>query len=103
MPRFARAFRPNDTMHPAAMQPALYHSSMRIACILICVLICVLLSGLTLSAQPRRTRNIILVTSDGLRWQELFGGIDPLLASEKSAGMEKAVDLRKRYERPSGE
>jgi phosphopentomutase/2,3-bisphosphoglycerate-independent phosphoglycerate mutase family metalloenzyme len=66
------------------------------------ILICVLLSGLTLAAQPRRTRNIILVTSDGLRWQELFGGIDPLLASEKSAGMEKAVDLRKRYERPTG-
>jgi hypothetical protein len=47
------------------------------------------------------TRNVILVTADGLRWQEVFHGIDPLLAREKSAGMEKAEDRRKKYERPT--
>jgi hypothetical protein len=45
------------------------------------------------------TRNIILVTADGLRWQEVFHGIDPLLAHEKSAGMEHAEERRKKYER----
>ena len=45
------------------------------------------------------TRNVILVTADGMRWQELFHGIDPMLAHEKSAGMERADDRRKKYER----
>jgi len=45
------------------------------------------------------TRSVILVTADGLRWQEVFHGIDPMLAHEKSAGMEKADDRRKKYER----
>jgi Type I phosphodiesterase / nucleotide pyrophosphatase len=55
---------------------------------------------LTISAiAAPATRNVILVTADGLRWQEVFHGIDPLLAHEKSAGMEKAEDRRKKYER----
>jgi hypothetical protein len=45
------------------------------------------------------TRHIILVTADGLRWQEVFHGIDPLLAHEKSAGMEHAEERRKKYQR----
>lgn len=45
---------------------------------------------------PRKTRNVILVTLDGLRWQELFGGIDPLLMKEKAAGMDSAGALRER-------
>jgi Sulfatase len=45
-----------------------------------------------------RTRNIILVTADGLRWQDLFHGIDPLLAREKSVSMNpssKDADARR--------
>ena len=30
-------------------------------------------------AAPPETRNIILITADGLRWQDLFGGMDPIL------------------------
>lgn len=41
------------------------------------------------AAQPVKTRNLVLVTADGLRWQELFTGIDPALMNEKSAGMEE--------------
>jgi arylsulfatase A-like enzyme len=37
-----------------------------------------------------RTRNVILVTADGLRWQDLFHGVDPLLAREKSVSMDPA-------------
>jgi len=47
------------------------------------------------------TRNVVLVTADGLRWQEVFHGIDPMLAHEKSTGMEGAEERRKRYERPT--
>jgi len=40
-----------------------------------------------LAAGGRKTRNLILVTSDGLRWQDLFTGIDPALMNDKEAGM----------------
>ena len=44
------------------------------------LLLVVLLLGVHATAvaqQPElRTRNVILVTLDGLRWQEVFGGVD---------------------------
>ncbi|MBI3470616.1 MAG: sulfatase-like hydrolase/transferase, partial [Candidatus Solibacter usitatus] len=52
-----------------------------------------LLAVCSLLAAPK-TKNIVLVTADGLRWQELFNGIDPLLMSEESTGMKKAQALR---------
>lgn len=74
----------------------MYHSCMRFQWIpgLLALL------PIAASAAPA-TRNIILVTADGLRWQEVFHGIDPLLAHERSAGMDKAVERRKKYERPA--
>jgi hypothetical protein len=44
----------------------------------------------TALAQSPKTKNIILVTSDGLRWQDFLNGIDPLLMNEKAAGMDPA-------------
>src|SRR3984957_381251 len=59
------------------------------------------LPALLVAADPPRTRNIVLVTADGLRWQDLFHGIDPLLAREKSVSMDPANkdadDRRRRY------
>ena len=64
-------------------------------------------SGLasTIQAQSYKTKNLILVTSDGLRWQELFSGIDPRLMNEKAAGMTKAhtAELRARLWKPRPE
>jgi hypothetical protein len=59
-------------------------------------LIWVLLAVSTLPAAERQTRNLILVTADGLRWQEVFRGLDPLLMHEKEAGMAEAAALRER-------
>ncbi|MGH9658954.1 MAG: sulfatase-like hydrolase/transferase [Bryobacteraceae bacterium] len=56
-----------------------------------------LLAVPALGAPPRKSRNIALVTVDGLRWQELLTGIDPLLMNAKEAGMEKAGPLRERF------
>jgi hypothetical protein len=54
-----------------------------------------------LAADPPRTRNIVLVTADGLRWQDLFHGPDPLLAREKAVSMDpaskEADDRRRRF------
>src|SRR5205814_8269422 len=59
------------------------------------------LAFLTIAAAPSKTRNIILVTADGLRWQDLFGGLDPLLKDEKSAGMDKAAAVKTKFWRAS--
>lgn len=47
-----------------------------------------------LEAGDYKTRNLVLVTADGLRWQEVFRGMDPLLMSREDAGMRDAEDLR---------
>ena len=47
-----------------------------------------------LAADRRQTENLILVTADGLRWQEVFRGIDPVLMNAKEAGMQNAGALR---------
>lgn len=54
-------------------------------------------------AATRKTRHIILFTSDGVRWQDLFTGIDPLLMNQKSAGMDGWSDLRSSLWKPSPE
>ncbi len=33
-------------------------------------------------AQNRKTENIVIVTLDGMRWQEVFGGVDPVLLND---------------------
>ena len=47
-----------------------------------------------LGAGDYKTKNLVLVTADGLRWQEAFRGIDPLLMSREDAGMKDAEQLR---------
>src|ERR1700744_1707643 len=51
----------------------------------------------TAAASPK-TRNVVLIVSDGLRWQEVFSGADPLLMNEKNGGIwDKEVDLRHEF------
>jgi hypothetical protein len=59
----------------------------------------------TSAAQQRKTKNLILITADGLRWQDLFTGIDPLLMNQKEAGMTEtgALELRDRLWKPQPE
>jgi hypothetical protein len=53
-------------------------------------------AAMLLSGAEHRTRNVIIVTADGLRWQDLFTGIDAGIMNEKKAGMEEpgAKELR---------
>ncbi len=46
---------------------------------------------------------MILITADGLRWQDLFGGMDPMLKDQKSAGMEGAAALKAKLWRDTPE
>ena len=55
-------------------------------------------------AAVRRTRNLILVTLDGVRIQEMFSGMDPVvIASDKRSGIYDPDRARKRYWRETAE
>lgn len=56
------------------------------------------------AAEDLRTKNIILVSADGLRIQELFEGFDPILLDNKEkSGIEQEDAIRAKFwrERPS--
>jgi hypothetical protein len=50
------------------------------------------------AAQAGATRTVVLIVSDGLRWQEVFTGADPSLLNDKDGGSWLSdEDLHKRY------
>ena len=50
------------------------------------------------AASAPQTRNVVLIVCDGLRWQEVFSGADPLLLNEQAGGSwTPAPELRSRY------
>jgi hypothetical protein len=56
------------------------------------------------TATPPKTRNVVLIVSDGLRWQEIFTGADPTLMNEKDGGIwDKEQDLRAEFWRASAD
>jgi hypothetical protein len=73
---------------------------MRCVRIVLTALLLVVLTCPVRAAEPQaspalrktRTRNILLVTTDGLRWQEVFGGADPALMNKANGGVEN-IDL----------
>ncbi|MGO9802927.1 MAG: alkaline phosphatase family protein [Steroidobacteraceae bacterium] len=45
-----------------------------------------------------KTRNVVLIVSDGLRWQEIFTGADPTLLDEEHGGIwDKQQDLKREF------
>ena len=69
---------------------------------MICALLFTLAVPAALADAPER--NIVLVTLDGVRIQELFAGMDAqIAANETDSGIELVDELRKRYWRESAE
>lgn len=60
------------------------------------LLLLVLLLHLAGSAQ-QQTENIIIVTTDGFRWQELFGGMDSAIANNSKFNQGDSEQLYKKY------
>ncbi len=62
---------------------------------------------LTFGAGPAlagKTQNVVLIVSDGLRWQEVFTGADAALLNEKEGGSWLApAELKKRYWRENAD
>lgn len=61
-------------------------------------------AGTVLSAQSalaqlagRQTQNIIFITTDGLRWEDLFRGADPALINKPVGGVSKPEALKERF------
>lgn len=53
-------------------------------------------------AAPRRpAENVVLVMTDGLRWQEVFRGADPALLNRENGAVQNVPALRQRYWRES--
>ena len=70
-----------------------------------CVLLGTLLApGITRGdGPPRRTESVIVVTLDGFRPQEFFGGADATLMDAKSGGVPDVAGLKARYLRETAE
>ena len=52
----------------------------------------------TAAAAPvPKTRNVIVVMTDGLRWQEVFGGADEQLMNKANGGVNQPDELRKEF------
>lgn len=67
---------------------------------LVITLLLIVLGLASAQQSPRafKTRNVVLIVSDGLRWQEIFTGADPTLLNEKDGGIWDDVNrLRRDY------
>lgn len=64
-----------------------------------CLCLACLLS-LPLEGADLKTRNVVLVTTDGLRWQEVFQGAEEILLSKEFGNVGNTNALRKQFWRP---
>lgn len=62
------------------------------------IVVCPIYAG----SRPR-TENVIVVTLDGYRWQEFFGGVDDTLMNKQFGGVRDLDGLKKRYLRDTPE
>ncbi|MFB9079557.1 alkaline phosphatase family protein [Flavobacterium procerum] len=52
---------------------------------------------ISLKSQAQKTENIIIITTDGFRWQEVFKGIDSEIANDKKFNQEDSAYIYKKY------
>jgi len=50
-----------------------------------------------------KTKNILLVTTDGLRWQEVFGGAERALLNKENGGVVDVDALKRDFDRDTAE
>jgi sulfatase-like protein len=53
--------------------------------------------------EARQTRNVLLITLDGVRWQELFTGMDSIISADSASGINDLERLRRDYWRSTPE
>jgi len=62
-----------------------------------------LLSATTLLPGQQKTENVLLVTLDGLRWQDVFRGADNRMMNAEDGGVKDLLATRRRFTRSSPE
>jgi hypothetical protein len=61
-------------------------------------IILILLFGFCIqTASAQAAENIIIITTDGLRWQEVFGGMDSAIANNKKFNQDDSAGIYKKY------
>ncbi len=55
------------------------------------------LTCLTLNSSAQHTQNVIFITSDGLRWQEIFKGMDKEIADNDKFNQDRKSEIYDRY------
>ncbi|MEZ0131368.1 phosphoglyceromutase, partial [Flavobacterium sp. LBUM151] len=48
-------------------------------------------------SHAQKTENIIIITTDGFRWQEVFKGMDAEIANDKKFNQEDSTYIYKKY------
>jgi len=51
----------------------------------------------SVSAYSQKAENIIIITTDGLRWQEVFTGMDSAIANNKKFNQDDIAAIYKKY------
>jgi predicted AlkP superfamily pyrophosphatase or phosphodiesterase len=57
----------------------------------------ILILFVAVSSQAQKTENIIIITTDGFRWQEAFKGMDEALARDKKFNQNDSAYIYKKY------
>ncbi len=60
-------------------------------------------SGTTTHAQELKTKNVVLIITDGLRWQEVFTGAEKELIDKKIGGVSNVKDIEEQFWRETPE
>ena len=83
----------------------LIHPLRRLKLLLGCSLAILSLPEISASqaAEKGKTENVILITTDGLRWQEVFSGADPELMNKANGGVANTNALAKAFWRETPE
>ncbi|MFZ5927382.1 MAG: alkaline phosphatase family protein [Acidobacteriota bacterium] len=68
-----------------------------------CLLLLALAASTLLAQPPRRTQSVVILMTDGLRWQEVFSGADAALMNRKAGGVADEASLRKQFWRATPE
>jgi hypothetical protein len=67
------------------------------------LLLCLFLAAVSSAQDARKTRNLIVVTCDGLRWQEVFRGAEQALISKTPGGVSDVEKTKKVYWRETAD
>ena len=71
--------------------------------LLVLILILLALACPLAAGEDRKTENVFLVMTDGLRWQEVFRGADPELLNKENGAVDDVDALKKRFWRDTPE